>query len=536
MPDHPLPPFLQTKPPPTAPPSQARLQALYASTATQRATNPTGYAANTHWWAGVLEETLRSGWVNGEGGDRLVVKVDEGLLGRWEDGKGARPRGVGGVVETLSTTTPPTLHPLPHFFASPTPLHAPASLTSRFVGRPLWWALSQLNPFGSASPVVKEDVLWNKYGKGKEYVHMQLLEQSAAAFTAYMLDHPLLSYTSSLFDIDSFLSEYAEACIPVGPTAKKLPKGKHALSRRDVEVLVKWLSRDCGLVVSDGSVIKVLDTDQVAADHPTTEADRGAVSVLNALRKVEKQILGIEDQITQSHEKAKKHLAAGQKNIALSYLRSKKQLEDLLAKRVGSSEQLRAVVRSIDQAKGDVEIMAAYETSTATLTSVLSHPSLSADRIAETTDALADAMADQEEIDQAVRVGGEVAMGGRRADADVDEEELASELAGLVEEERKEQEREKERVRVEGEKERERKEVERVEREKERARVEAEKMRRTTENAVPRAENPEKKEEISEEELPWRQRYEEAQARKQAEKERFEAERAQREAKRVAAE
>lgn len=57
-----------------------------------------------------------------------------------------------------------------------------------------------------------------------------------------------------------------------------------------------------------------------------------------------------------SHEKAKKYLASKQKNIALSYLRSKRHLEDLLAKRVASSEQLRAVIRSIDQAKGDIEV------------------------------------------------------------------------------------------------------------------------------------------------------------------------------------
>lgn len=40
----------------------------------------------------------------------------------------------------------------------------------------MWWALSQLNPFGGGEENVKEDVVWGKYGKGKEYVHMPLLE------------------------------------------------------------------------------------------------------------------------------------------------------------------------------------------------------------------------------------------------------------------------------------------------------------------------------------------------------------------------
>ena len=72
---------------------------------------------------------------------------------------------------------PNTLYPLSTFLAAITPLHASPSLTSRFVGRPLWWALGQLNPFGSnEEAVVKEEVLWGKFGKGREYVHMPLLE------------------------------------------------------------------------------------------------------------------------------------------------------------------------------------------------------------------------------------------------------------------------------------------------------------------------------------------------------------------------
>lgn len=45
----------------------------------------------------MIQETLRSGWINGSEGDRLILKVDEDLVGRF-DWSGKRPRGLGGLV------------------------------------------------------------------------------------------------------------------------------------------------------------------------------------------------------------------------------------------------------------------------------------------------------------------------------------------------------------------------------------------------------------------------------------------------------
>lgn len=90
-----LPPFLSTSPPPTTAPSSARLKALYASTSSQKESNPTGYNANVTWWSGIIEECLRNGWI---GEHRLVLRVDDSLLERFENADGSRPKGLGGVV------------------------------------------------------------------------------------------------------------------------------------------------------------------------------------------------------------------------------------------------------------------------------------------------------------------------------------------------------------------------------------------------------------------------------------------------------
>jgi len=75
--------------------------------------------------------------------------------------------------------------------------------------------------------------------------------------------------------------------------------------------------------------------------------------------------------------------------------------------------------------------MKSYESSTLTLRSILAHPSLQRERIDETMDALAEANANAREVDDAVRMGGDVAVGVEDA---VDEEELERELKEMVRE------------------------------------------------------------------------------------------------------
>lgn len=73
--------------------------------------------------------------------------------------------------------------------------------------------------------------------------------------------------------------------------------------------------------------------------------------------------------------------------------------------------------------------MKTYESSTATLRAILAHPSLQRDKIDETMDAMASANADAKDIDDAIRMGVDMAQ----ADANIDDADLEAELAALVE-------------------------------------------------------------------------------------------------------
>jgi charged multivesicular body protein 7 len=128
--------------------------------------------------------------------------------------------------------------------------------------------------------------------------------------------------------------------------------------------------------------------------------------------------------------------------MAMSYLRSRKQLEDLLSKRLRSLETVQATLVQVESAAGDIEvrydlssvtlhtehfqIMKAYETSTMTLKNLLAHLTLNRVNIDETMEAMAEAAADHAEIDEAIKFGGK---GVATASGDtIDEEDLQKEL------------------------------------------------------------------------------------------------------------
>jgi charged multivesicular body protein 7 len=225
--------------------------------------------------------------------------------------------------------------------------------------------------------------------------------------------------------------------------------------------------------------------------------------------------------ISRCQQKARHHLSLAQKPIALSHLKSTKQLEDLLLKRIGATQQLEAVLRSIDQAKGDIEIVAAYTTSTSTLKNILANPALDLDHVEKTTEELAEVMANQEEVDSAIRIGGEVAIG---SGGEVDDEELKRELEGMVRDE-KEAQRAAE-----------------LERAAETQRTEKEKVLPTpqsiedqkTDTVSAKAVESDKAAADAEAERVWKMRYEEAQQRKKEEAGRAEVKRMRRQQKMAA--
>ena len=86
-----------------------------------------------------------------------------------------------------------------------------------------------------------------------------------------MKDNPATVYSDSLYSLNSFIDEFSTICFPLKDGNGKGKEGK--LSKRDMEVLLRWLNRDCGVIVTSGDVRPSSITSHPHSDKRVIEAD-----------------------------------------------------------------------------------------------------------------------------------------------------------------------------------------------------------------------------------------------------------------------
>ncbi|KAJ7510064.1 Snf7-domain-containing protein [Mycena galericulata] len=417
-----------SKPPPALlalPPydttSISRLQSLYSDISRQKHSNPASYHANIEWWRKALEAVVRSGIQ--QHGSTLVLSAGPTLMDLLRIPGAGKPLALASVVTELRTQK--VLFTRSDFLNSNQSVYdsgwLPGRIAAYVVGKPLWWALEQLGVVGEEGLISnardeKDNSWWG------DYVVISLVEAAAKTILTKQ-SHKPGGPGDALYTFDSFKREFS----PV------LSDGSEPLSDGDAKILLRFLQRDRRAVIVDEDVIKFVDPDNVSR---ITAVDRGILELQEAVRHLHMQVAELQRKMDECKKKASAALQQQHKSVALTYLRSRKQFEDLLRKRAGSLQTLEGTLISVETAAGDVEIMKSYQSSTATLRSILSHPSLQRESIEKTMDAMAEANADAKEVDQSIRIGGDVALG---IDAAFDDAEFEEELKMLAQEAEKDE-------------------------------------------------------------------------------------------------
>ncbi|KAF9475867.1 hypothetical protein BDN70DRAFT_883201 [Pholiota conissans] len=300
----------------------------------------------------------------------------------------------------------------------------PVRIASYVVGKPLWWALEQIG-------IVGEEGLLGGSSRGHHhkdtswwdtYVLLHLVEAAADEVLERQAGLQV-NAGDALYTLDTFRTTFG-ACVDAAGLLEPLRE-------LDARVLVKYLERDRGALVVDKEIIKFVDKQAPAEECTITGVDAGIVELKTAIRNLYAQVDALHGKIDDCTHKASAALQQKRKPAALSYLRSRKLLEEQLNKRLGSLSTLESTFLTVEAAAGDIKIMKTYESSTATLRAILAHPSIERSSVDKTMEALAEASTDAKELDDAIRIGGDVALGVGEI---VDDEELEEEWKAMVKE------------------------------------------------------------------------------------------------------
>ncbi|KAI0059016.1 hypothetical protein BV25DRAFT_1963538 [Artomyces pyxidatus] len=386
------------------------------------------------WWRTTLEEMVSKGWQPHtylpHTTNKLVLHAGQNLPESLRYEGTGKPLCLGTrcgsclICAELASTR--ALIPLVQFLSAAQSVYDPERLPYRIasyvVGKPLWWALQQLSIVGLDEGGHEGDAERWKRIKG-DYVVLGLVERAAERVLAKQRTRAA-SLAATLYDFDTFRTEFADSALPDA-----------VLSKVDLPVLLKYLERDKRVIVSEKEVIKFVEPN-FSQPSEITAVDHGVLELKTAVGALQSQVDNVTSKIESYAFKFcyiaphPLRLIITTPDLALSYMSSRKQLQDLLRQRLSSLENLQSTLISVEAAANDFQAMNAYASSTTTLRVLLAHPSLQRETVVQTLDVLASACTDAREFDDAICMGGEVAIAG--AGLEMGDDALEAEPAALV--------------------------------------------------------------------------------------------------------
>lgn len=378
------------------------MPALYSDFRPQKLLNPDGFQANVAAWRDALSRAAWEGQLSSVAStpDRLTIPVDERLLRGLEYKQFGRPLALGTVVR--QAVSEKDLLPLDDF------LRAAESIYARpWTGLPkdiLSWALQRI---WVGNGTTGEDRL-----PEGNFVVLANVEMATEGLTKH------ITSARSLFDRTFTKPHFYKTF------SNSLVKGK-ILSERDMDVLLKYASRDKDLIAYDGNTVKLLEQSDV---RNITEEDVAISSLKELIEDLKLQTTLMERRIEELDVQAKERVACKNRVSALALLKSKRMTEASLEKRHVTLHQLEQVADRIEQASDQVQLVKIMEASTGVLRS-LNKQVGGVERVDQAVDSLREQMGEVDEVGNVLATAGSDAVV-------IDELEIDDELAELEAEEK----------------------------------------------------------------------------------------------------
>lgn len=332
------------------------------------------------------------------------MNADKSLLRALESKQYGRPLALGTVIREASLQR--DLIPLQEFLASQ------QSIFYKSWGSIPWsvasWGFRQLGLTG-AFTFGSEDRL-----PGGKFVVIANLE--AASKSVVEQTATLTSRFERTFSKVQFQTEYKDSIL----------KGRR-LSETDVEVLLRFMSRDQGLLLYDGKTIKVKNPG--VQETAITNEDETIASLKELTEYLEHQTAVLEKKIEELAITAKEAVVRKNRVSALAALKSKKAAESSLQQRFATLGQLEGVAAKIEQASDNVQLVKVMGASSDVLKNLNAQVG-GAEGVEEVVDHLREQMSQADEVSSILAEQGPV----------VDEGEIDDELEAMLQEEKSKEE------------------------------------------------------------------------------------------------
>jgi charged multivesicular body protein 7 len=356
----------------------------------------------------------------GASSDVLLLNVNEDLLRALETKEWGRPLALGTVVRDAIAKK--EMMPVQEFMASRESIyHKPWIIKPWDI---VSWGLKQLGLAGGQDgedqlPVGRLVILANVQSAAKE------LARRATGQT---------TRTDRIFSKKLFYETFSDTL-----------GAQNQMTEADMDVLLKFMARDKGILAYDGQTIKLKGITETDALKITSE-DSTIASLKTLIADLQLQVDSLSQRAEKLSSTARDAISRKNRTSALAALRSKKLVETSLLRQSATLGQLEEVYAKIGQAADNVELVRIMEGSTGVLRSLNAQVG-GAERVDDVVFELKEQMTQVEEIGNTLT---EVGQG-----IPADEDEIDGELEAM---EREDRDKKEEAKRL-GKEERERQEV-----------------------------------------------------------------------------
>ncbi|KIX92386.1 uncharacterized protein Z520_11860 [Fonsecaea multimorphosa CBS 102226] len=394
---------------------KTRLPSLYSDLNVQRTSNPEGYTANVDAWSSALIHAAVAGQIPG-GEHHLILQTNDELLNALASPTYGKPSGLGSVLDECVRQG--KMIDLQDFITSERSIYSRSWIPSPWAV--LRWSLQKAGLSWSSGWELSGSRL--KAGKlalvpALEEVWTRLSAAGEGTRSQTMTDR-VMTREMFLRDVNSVLNQAGGEMIT----------GPGSLSNQDLEVLLRYLSRDKQVLSYDGSTVKFKPPSSTTAPEPITQEDRSIASLKSLIEDLSQKTTTLSTRIVALQSQASAAVKSGNKPSALSALRSKKLAERALQQRLDTLHQLEEIYTKIETAVDQVEILAVMESSASVL-KTLNKRIGGVERVEDVLESL------REEVSKVDEVSSVMAEPVDQK-AVLDEEEVDEELAAMEREER----------------------------------------------------------------------------------------------------